>query len=233
MFGSEPGDIEVDVENQPEEIRRAMRANVRIEVTELNRAGHGSGVVIRNDNDTALILTNRHVVDSRFALLDLPTPIDKLPTPRVTYLTKESSLGTVVWVAPDEVDLAIVRTKSAAEIEAVNWLTSQKVVIGEQVFAIGNPGTMDWTLTRGTVSQLRNRQHGSRNVAIIQTDASISPGSSGGGLYNVAGELIGINNSIMNPHLATGIGFSIRVDILRDLKPDVLDPMSPVKAAEE
>jgi len=58
---------------------------------------------------------------------------------------------------------------------------------GESVLAIGNPAGLGWTLTRGAVSARRTNEFGSREVPIIQTDATINPGNSGGGLYNEKG----------------------------------------------
>jgi S1-C subfamily serine protease/predicted RNA-binding Zn-ribbon protein involved in translation (DUF1610 family) len=217
---------DVDLTGQPPIIQRAMRANVRVELTELG--GQGSGVLIQRTGDTGLILTNRHVVDLPFALFKQATPIERLPYPRVTYVNKESHPGTVVWLAPDDVDLVLLKTSCPSDFEAVVWKSTPDIVIGEQVFAIGNPATLGWSLTRGTISQLRTQKAGSRDVPIIQTDASISPGSSGGGLYNAAGELIGINSSIINPSVASGLGFAIRTNLLVDLKPEMLQlPAAP------
>jgi S1-C subfamily serine protease len=217
-------DTEIDLASQPPEIRRALLANVRIDITEVMRRGVGSGIVIQRKGEDVWILTNRHVVDSNFAQWDLPTPLKDLAKPTVTYLNKEKNSGTVVWLAPhDGIDLAIVQTRCSAEIEPVRWASVRPVVIGDQVFAIGNPASLGWTLSRGIVSQIRMKKAGSFDVPIIQTDASLSPGNSGGGLYNAQGELIGVNSAIVNPILANRLGFAIRADILSTLKPDVLD----------
>jgi S1-C subfamily serine protease len=200
-----------------------MMANVRIERTDPHRPGLGSGVVIQRSGDDAFILTNRHVVDGNYALLHLPTPLEIIPPLTIGYLTKERHTGTVVWVASDDIDMAIVRAPCPNEIEAVPWNSAANARIGEPVFAIGNPVTLGWTFSRGIVSQIRSQKSGSRDVPIIQTDASLSPGSSGGGLYNAAGELIGLNSAIVAPFLGGRLGFAIRTDILRELKPEVLE----------
>jgi S1-C subfamily serine protease len=202
-----------------------MRANVRLEVVHPLSVALGSGVVIQRDGESALIITNRHVVDASFAerYMIQSIPLEKLPYPRVTYFNKQTHPGTVLWVAPDDIDLALLKAACPDEIEPVSWQPGRKVVTGEKVFAIGNPSGLGWTYTSGVVSALRTEKYGNRNVPIVQTDTSISPGSSGGGLYAAAGELIAINSSIVNPQRAQGLGFAIRIDILQELQPAMLN----------
>jgi S1-C subfamily serine protease len=65
------------------------------------------------------------------------------------------------------------------EVEEVPWISVSNAVIGDDVFTVGNPASLGWTLSRGIVSQLRTQKSGSWEVPIIQTDASLSPGNSG------------------------------------------------------
>ncbi len=127
----------------------------------------------------------------------------------------------MIWVADDNVDLAIVRaTCPGSRIAEADWDFGVSITQGEPVLAIGNPAGLGWTLTRGAVSALRTNEFGSREVPIIQTDATINPGNSGGGLYNEKGQLIGINNFIINPQIANNTGFALNISLLAELDPE-------------
>ncbi len=217
--GGRPGDLSgaVDLEGQPVPIQRAMRANVKIELPR----SLGSGVVIQRHGDEVLILTNHHVVTQSGDLAAEKDP-KALTRPRITYYNEQSNPGTVVWLAPDGIDLAIIKAPAPKDVEAVAWVPSSKVLAGNEVFAVGNPIGFGWTLTKGVVSAFRQQKHGSRDVPIIQSDAKTTSGNSGGGLYNAAGELIGINTTIATS-AGGAIGFAIRPIVLIDLKPDGLD----------
>jgi S1-C subfamily serine protease len=215
-------DMSIDLDSAPDEIRRALRANVKVET---DQRALGSGVIVQREGDVALVLTNRHVIDREFTDRNKSPEIPDLGAlsyPRVTYFTKESNPGKVVWIAPDAIDLAIVETKCPTEIEPIEWYAAEKVSVSDEVFAVGNPIGLSWTYTKGVVSQNLTQKFGERDVSIIQTDTPISPGNSGGGLYTKGGKLIGINTAIINPLVASRIGFSIRVSVLAELKPEML-----------
>jgi S1-C subfamily serine protease len=224
-----PPDL-ADLEQQPPEIRRAMKANVRI----TQQGGLGSGVIVRQEKNRALILTNRHVVDYAFAQTHgaLQVALSRIPEPDIMYVTRENKKGKVIWLADDEVDLAIVDAPCPDGIEAVVWQATQEIQIGEQVFAVGNPMGLGWTFTRGVVSAMRQHEYGTRKVPVLQTDTRIGPGNSGGGLYNQRGELIGINTFVVSASQLnageSGLGFAIRKNVLLDLKPDMMQsPSTP------
>jgi S1-C subfamily serine protease len=211
---------DIDLAGQPPSIQRAMKANVRLAHNE----GMGSGVVLQRDGDVVLILTNRHVVDHRYAEDQSrgETPISEISKPRVTYFDRQSNDGEVIWIAPSQVDLAVVKAKAPQEVQPVDWQTMPALSSGQEVFAVGNPVGLGWSYTKGVVSQLRRFPSGAGDkkldIPIIQTDAALTFGNSGGGLYTAAGELIGINSSIVNPQLGR-VGFAIRVTLLSKLKP--------------
>lgn len=92
-------------------------------------------------------------------------------------------------------------------------------MIGGEVFTIGNPQHLDWTLTGGRISQFRLQNRGARQIHIIQTDAPLNPGNSGGGLYDKSGKLIGINTWTNDKRFSEGIGFAIDLRSLLDLDP--------------
>jgi S1-C subfamily serine protease len=105
--------------------------------------------------------------------------------------------------------------------------TSDKLRVGQHVFAIGNPFGLDWTLTTGVISALNRslpNENGTRIIEdLIQTDAAINPGNSGGPLLDSSGRLIGINTAIYSPSGASaGIGFAVPVDTVARVVPQLI-----------
>ena len=144
-------------------IARAVRANVLIE-TQGRWIGKaiGSGVILQLQEDSALIVTNRHVVDPSFARGETAVD-DGLPSGQlqVKLIGQPLQPGRVVWVAPDTVDLALLTVPVVGEgAEAAAWQADRQLLVGEEVFSIGNPQHLDWTHTRGTISQLRLQNRG-------------------------------------------------------------------------
>lgn len=207
-----------DLAAQPPAIQQAMRANVRIISRGPMGSGVGSGVVIKREGDVVHILTNRHVLDPAYSLTEGRGgyEIDQIQTPEVMYVNGDEEPGKILWFAPNGVDLAIIRAFCSTEDVAVaNCADDPTVTIGENVFAVGNPRGIGWSLTKGTVSGLRSSGSGEKAVPVIQTDADINPGNSGGGLYNEGGQLVGINDFIIDQ--AQGMGFAIRYPLFREL----------------
>jgi S1-C subfamily serine protease len=105
--------------------------------------------------------------------------------------------------------------------------TSRDLLVGQKVFAIGNPFGLDWTLTTGIVSALDRSLTGEDGVVIqhlVQTDAAINPGNSGGPLLDSAGRLIGINTAIYSPSGASaGVGFAVPVDTVNRVVAQLID----------
>ena len=190
--------------------------------------GFGSGVVI---DDEGHIVTNYHVIQDANAELV------------VTLADRSRHAGVVVGVDPRN-DLALIRV----EADDVDWVplpmgTTRGLQVGQKVLAIGNPFGLDRTLTTGIVSSLGRAIQApvvNRDIIIegvIQTDAAINQGNSGGPLLNTDGELIGINTAIVSG--ATGIGFAIPVETVRRVTGDLhtygrvrrvylgIDPRSP------
>jgi len=105
--------------------------------------------------------------------------------------------------------------------------------VGESVFAIGNPHRLGWSHTQGVISQIRNQPIDSRQVRVIQTQASINPGNSGGGLYDREGYLLGINTWTADKRVSEGIGFAITLDTLLELEPPLLLPRQEEKEKQK
>ncbi len=124
-------------------------------------------------------------------------------------------------------DLAVLRISVAFDRPpAVPLGTSHELRVGQNVFAIGNPFGLDYTLTSGIVSALDRTLSEGSGVSIrhlIQTDAAINPGNSGGPLLDSAGRLVGINTAIYSPSGAyAGIGFAVPVDTVNRIVPQLI-----------
>jgi serine protease Do len=120
-----------------------------------------------------------------------------------------------------DTDLAVVKITSKTPLPTVPLGDSSQVKVGQWVVAVGNPFGLESTLTVGVVSALkRENVNLSRYEEFIQTDASINPGNSGGPLFNIRGEIIGINTAIIN--FAQGIGFAIPSNMVKDVVPQLI-----------
>jgi serine protease Do len=164
----------------------------------------GSGVIIDKDG---YIVTNNHVVGDASEV-------------QVRLIDKRKFTGKVVGRDPDT-DLAVVKIESKNPLPTVPLGDSSQVKVGQWVIAVGNPFGLEHTLTVGVVSALkRENVNLSRYEDFIQTDASINPGNSGGPLFNIKGEVIGINTAIIN--FAQGIGFAIPSKMVQDIYPQLV-----------
>ncbi len=169
------------------------------------RQGLGSGFVLEADG---LIVTNHHVVDGadqvtvRFSELgDFPAEV----------------IGT-----DEQTDLALLRIEADVDLPAVELGDSDAVRVGEDVFAVGNPFGLGGTVTKGIVSATQRDIRAGPYVDFLQTDAAINRGNSGGPLFNMAGEVIGVNSAIYTPNGGSvGVGFAVASNIVRDVVADL------------
>ncbi|MBI3811152.1 MAG: Do family serine endopeptidase [Nitrospirae bacterium] len=162
-------------------------------------SGSGSGVII---DKKGYIVTNNHVVGEAAEV-------------EVRLSDKSHFTGKVVGKDPDT-DVAVVKIEAGRELPYVTLGDSSTVKVGQWVIAVGNPFGLDRTVTVGVVSALgRENVNLSRYEDFIQTDASINPGNSGGPLFNIYGDVIGINTAIIN--FAQGIGFAIPSNMVQNV----------------
>ena len=195
-----------DLADTPAPIRRAIRANVLIVSRSGMQTCEGSGVVLEERPSQALIVTNRHVIDGTDGGLVSSGRI------QVTFSDGSQGQATVVWRAPDGVDMVVVTCPAeGAGHEAAPVRLSPELAIGETVFAIGNPVGLGWSYSKGVISAIRKLPSGVGLLRMIQTQTPLNPGNSGGGLYDERGALIGINTMTMDKHRAEGIGFAIAI----------------------
>ena len=153
--------------------------------------GSGSGVVIHEDG---YIVTNHHVVSNGVEA--------------EVHFSDQSTLVAEIVAKDPDTDLALLKVETDRKLPSAAFGDSSTVKVGQWVLAVGNPFGLDRTVTLGVVSGIgRENMNLSRYENFIQTDASINPGNSGGPLFNLRGEVIGINTAIIN--FAQGIGFAI------------------------
>jgi S1-C subfamily serine protease len=126
-----------------------------------------------------------------------------------------------------EKDLAVLRIEApGVALRPLPMGTSHDLLVGQHVFAIGNPFGLDHTLSTGVISGLDRQIESTTQrpiTGVIQTDAAINPGNSGGPLLDSAGRLIGVNTAIFSPSGASaGIGFAVPVDTVRRIVPQLI-----------
>ncbi|MFO0705973.1 MAG: Do family serine endopeptidase [Nitrospira sp.] len=154
-------------------------------------SGSGSGLIVDAEGH---IVTNNHVIGDAIEV-------------EVRLSDKSKLIAQVVGKDPDT-DLALLKVTPERPLPYAAFGDSSMVRVGQWVLAVGNPFGLDRTVTLGVVSGIgRENINLSRYENFIQTDASINPGNSGGPLFNLRGEVIGINTAIIN--FAQGIGFAI------------------------
>jgi S1-C subfamily serine protease len=150
---------------------------------------------------------------------------------RVTLSDQSVYDAKLVGAFPDR-DLAVLQIDAPKEkLPPLAMGSSRDLVVGQRVYAIGNPFGLDQTLTMGIVSALNREIESFNNRTIrgvVQTDAAINPGNSGGPLLDSAGRLIGVNTQIASPSGASaGIGFAIPVDEVNRIVPRRTRPGDP------
>jgi len=168
--------------------------------------GQGSGFILNKDG---LILTNNHVIDNAQRV-------------EVMLSDKHKYKATVMGVDKNH-DLALLKI-SAPNLVPATLSESNGLVVGQRVYAIGNPFGLQGTMTRGIISSIRSIRGPNNNPIedAIQTDAAVNPGNSGGPLLNSRGEVIGITTLIANngADQSSGIGFAIPINTAKAVLED-------------
>lgn len=173
--------------------------------------GSGSGFVIDKDGH---ILTNYHVIEGA-------------ETIEVAFGDQVIAAATIIGVDPRN-DVAVLKVALAPDLlQSVVLGSSADLRVGQWAIAIGNPfGQFGRTLTTGVISALDRTIEGPDNrtiTGIIQTDAAINRGNSGGPLLDSSGRVIGITSAIFSPTgTSAGVGFAVPVDTLKRILPDLL-----------
>jgi S1-C subfamily serine protease len=184
-------------------IRVAQQASPTVVLVERG-GGSGSGAIIRRDG---IILTNAHVVGDAQQV-------------RVTLADGRRLEGRVLGRDPT-VDVAVVDIP-IENAPAAPLGDSDRLQVGQTAIAIGNPLGFERTLTAGVVSALNRSLRGSTLDQLIQTDAAISPGNSGGPLLDSQGRVIGINTAVIRVERAEGLGFAVPINLARNIADQLL-----------
>ena len=186
-----------------------QRSRFSRNVTELPQ-GTGTGFLW---DDKGHVVTNYHVIHNATGV--------------AVTLGERRFEARVIGESPDH-DLAVLELVDAPRrgLRGLSLGNSRNLLVGQSVYAIGNPFGLDQTLTTGVISGLGREirslsQH--RIQDVIQTDAAINPGNSGGPLLDSSGRLIGVNTAIVSPSGAyAGIGFAVPVDAVREVVPQLI-----------
>jgi len=163
----------------------------------------GSGFIV---DPRGYVVTNAHVVEGADSVK--------------VRLFDEREFDAKVKGRDARLDIAVLELVGAVNLPAAALGSSEQLRVGEYAVAIGNPFGLGHTVTMGIVSAKSRAIGAGPYDDFIQTDASINPGNSGGPLFNLRGEVVGINSAI-NPN-GRGIGFAIPVDALKDVLPQLL-----------
>ncbi|MEZ4509283.1 MAG: trypsin-like peptidase domain-containing protein [Eubacteriales bacterium] len=169
--------------------------------------GSGSGIILTSDG---YIVTCKHVVDGAETIK--------------VILNDDTEHEAKLIGSDSRTDLAVLKIEATGLVPATLG-DSDMLTVGEDVIAIGNPlGELRGTATSGIVSALsREVTVGSMDMSLIQTDAAISPGNSGGGLFNASGSLIGIVNAKASGSNSEGLGFAIPVSDVKTIISNLID----------
>jgi putative serine protease PepD len=191
---------------EPSVVSIATEVTSRVGPFTQRGTGAGSGVVVDADG---IVLTNAHVVDGATSVT-------------VTVAGESEARDAEIVATDPSLDLALLRVADASGLVAAPLAASDGVAVGDDVVAIGNALALEGgpTVTKGIVSALDRSIDTDTGTldGLIQTDAAISSGNSGGPLVNAAGEVIGLNTAVARSSgsiAATNIGFAIPVQTLR------------------
>jgi serine protease Do len=181
--------------------------------------GSGSGFVI---DESGLMLTNNHVVTLES---------DKVGELTVKFHNDPKTYSAKVVGRSPVYDVALIQIEAGnKKFTPIPFGNSDTLKVGQKAIAMGNPFGLEFSVTEGIVSATGRSFEGSGNLAnnVIQTDAAVNPGNSGGPLLNSSGEVIGINTAILSPGTSfsgtgqfAGIAFAVPINLVSSLLPDL------------
>jgi serine protease Do len=167
----------------------------------------GSGFII---DPEGYIVTNLHVIEGA----------DEI----TVVLSDDTNLTAEVVGSDERTDIAVLQVETDMELPYVEWGSSSRMRVGDWVVAIGNPFGLGGTVTAGIISARARDIRAGPYDDFLQTDASINRGNSGGPMFNLAGEVIGINTAIFSPSGGSiGIGFAIPSDLAQNVVAQIVE----------
>lgn len=172
------------------------------------QSGAGSGVIIAKEGH---VITNNHVISGASKI--------------TVRLTNGNEYEAKLIGTDASSDIAILKIAPNEELTVATLGTSAKLSVAEEVIVIGNPlGELGGTVTNGIVSALaREINIDGEKMTLIQTNAAVNPGNSGGGMFNLYGELVGIVNAKSSGSDVEGLGFAIPIDTAYDIVLQLMD----------
>lgn len=177
--------------------------------------GQGSGVIVTKEGH---VLTNHHVIQG---------------TPRIRLTMHDGSVYSAKVIGTDPtVDIAVLKIDGKGPFKPLKFGDSNKIEVGNTVFAIGSPFGLGTSVTEGKISA-KKRPFSDSHVDLLQTSAAINPGNSGGPLINIYGEIVGINSRIYSTNRDSpgfqGIGFAVPSNAAFKTMKDILDRGRPIR----
>ena len=204
-----------------------------------NSAASGSGIIVGDNDDELLIATNNHVVEgaTTLSVCFIGDDVTNAETETVNAgdngdLNVEDAVSAKIKGTDADNDLAVVAVKKAdipedtlSQIKIAQIGSSDDLVVGQQVVAIGNALGYGQSVTSGWVSALNRTisTDDGDSTGLIQTDAAINPGNSGGALLNMKGELIGINSAKYADSSVEGMGYAIPISKAKPILEDLMN----------
>ncbi len=192
---------------------------------EYESEGSGSGIIIGQNENELLIVTNNHVVAGATSV-------------SVAFIDGGIGEAKVKGTDPNN-DLAVIvvpldqlTDETKAAIKTAKIGNSDELKVGEQVVAIGNALGYGQSVTTGIVSAL-NRMNSTNDTPLIQTDAAINPGNSGGALLNMKGEIVGINSSKYSNTSVEGMGYAIPISAVQDIINNLTEMKTRTKLSQD
>jgi len=165
----------------------------------------GSGFII---DKAGYVVTNNHVIEDA----------DQISV----ILEDDTVLEAKLIGRDDKTDVALLKVEAKKDLPVVNWANSNTARVGDWVMAIGNPFGLSGTVTAGIISARSRDIRAGQYDDFIQTDASINRGNSGGPLFNMDGQVVGINTAIYSPSGGSvGIGFAASANLVRPVLDDL------------
>ena len=203
-------------------------------------ASTGSGIIVGDNDDELLIATNNHVVDgaTTLSVCFIGDDVANAETETVNAgdngdLNVEDAVSAKIKGRDADNDLAVVAVKKSDipedtlnQIKIAQIGSSDDLVVGQQVFSIGNALRYGQSVTSGWISALNrtiSTDDGTNSTGLIQTDAAINPGNSGGALLNMKGELIGINSAKYADSAVEGMGYAIPISKAKPILEELMN----------
>lgn len=207
-----PSVVNISTEKEVIDVKESNIENVMLDPMLQGREALGSGFFIRSNG---YILTNYHVIDGA-KKITVVTNDNKTFAASVVGIDKPSDLAVL------KIDNKINNKEPSLSFKSIIFGDAEKVRIGDKILAFGNPYGLGVSVTSGIISA-KSRNIGLGEQQYLQTDAAINRGNSGGPMFNLNGEVIGVNAAIFTMHGASGVGFSLPSNIANWISSQIIE----------